>query len=300
MKKSFYPLNAKSLESEGVTTYKELWEKVQGEAKGFTMTVPAEFQKTYQDDTVTNKFHVIMSTPALDRHGEIVYQNWELEAYNENPVYLDSHNYGSIEHIIGKVTSVLVQNQKLEGDVEFALENPKGMLAFKLALGGFLNANSVGFIPLDFDEQGNITKSHLLELSAVSVPANAEALFEKGIDMEVVEMKDGRVLSKRNLEKLRTAHEAIGDVIKAANYEDDEEEKEEDEPEEEEKTIEVKSLTPDTYMVMLRHLKAKTDKQNVVLRDVARILQETRPQTLAERKREIYQKIRQAKILGIK
>ena len=288
----FYTIKSASLEEEGVSSYKELWDKVKDEHKGIAMVVPTVFEKTYEEDAVTNRFHVVMSTAIEDRHGEIVYQNWQLDNFQKNPVFLDSHNYSSIEHILGKVHSTTATTQ-LEGDIEFALENPKGMLAFKLALGDFLNATSVGFIPKSFDEDGNITQAELLELSAVSVPANPQALLEKSLDMDidVVEMKDGRVLSKKNLEKLSEAHKALGEVIKSAQKEDDEEEEEEKQEDEEEEKEEPKKTI--THIDLLRHLKRKVDERNRVLLRVAQVLQDTKPQTLDERRRELLKKIRE-------
>lgn len=280
----FYTIKSTTLDDEGVTSYKELWDVVKTDHKGITMVVPTVFEKTYEEDAVTNRFHVVMSTAVEDRHGEIVFQNWDLDNFKKNPVFLDSHNYSSIEHILGKIHNTTAQTA-LEGDIEFALDNPKGMLAFKLALGDFLSATSVGFIPKAFDEDGNITQAELLELSAVSVPANPQALLEKSldVDMEIVEMKDGRVLSRKNLDKLANAHEALGEVIKSAKK-DDEDEDEDEEPKEEKKGI--------THIDLLRHLKRKVDDRNRTLRLVAQVLQETRPQTLDERRRELLKKIR--------
>ena len=170
----FYKITSKSHQELNVETNQALWEKVKGEHNGLAITVKAEYTKS--DD---NKFHVTFSTDSEDRHWERVYQNFDLKHFKENPVLLDSHNYSSIEHIIGRVDKPKVKDGKLQGDVIFALENPKGLLAYHLANGGFLNATSIGFIPLDFDEKGDISKSELLEISAVSVPANPEALFEK-------------------------------------------------------------------------------------------------------------------------
>lgn len=292
----FFQLTNKSFESEGVASYKELWDKVKGEHKGFCMAVHTNFEQKLLDGEVTNRFHVIMSSAIEDRHGEIVYQNWDLTNFKKNPVFLDSHNYGSIEHIIGKVHDITINNNRLEGDVEFALDNPKGMLAFKLALGGFLNATSVGFIPKGFDEQGNITSAELLEDSAVSVPANPQALFEgKSFDMDVTILKDGRVLSKTNLTKLKDAVASITAVIKSAEKEEDEDDKSEDDEEEEKKTVEVKTVevksqTPDVYAVLVK----KLEHQNAIIRGVAKELQATKPQTLAERKRKIFAQLRDA------
>lgn len=190
--KKFYQITSKSFDELGVATHKEMWEKVKGDHKGLCACINTVFTKS--EDT-ENKFNVVMSTNAEDRHGDIVEQNWDLKNFKKNPVFLDSHNYSSIEHIIGKVTKIKVKDGRLEGEIEFALDNPKGMLAYNLASKGFLNATSVGFIPLEFDELGKIIKSELLEDSAVSVPANQEALFEKSVkrEGEACEMPDGSV-----------------------------------------------------------------------------------------------------------
>lgn len=176
MKTKFYKLHNSSLTKHKVASQKELWEKLKAKGyKGLEIQVETIFTKSEKKENV---FHAIFSTSTMDRHGEIVYQNWNLKNFKKNPVYLDSHNYNSIEHIIGKVIKIKQTENDLTGDIEFALANPKGAMAREMAEDGFLNASSVGFIPLEFDAKGNITKSELLEISAVSVPANPEALYE--------------------------------------------------------------------------------------------------------------------------
>lgn len=178
MKRKFYQLCNKSFDDLQVKTHKELWDKLKTDGyNGLLLECFTVFQKAEGDD---NKFHAIFSTAKEDRHGDIVEQNWDLKSFKKNNVYLDSHNYDSIEHIIGKIDNIGVSDKKkLEGDIVFALSNPKGQLAHDLAAEGFLNTNSVGFIPKVFDDKGRILESELLEVSAVSVPANPEAYFDK-------------------------------------------------------------------------------------------------------------------------
>lgn len=129
----------------------------------------------------------IFSTNNKDRHGDVVEQNWDLKNFKKNPVVLNSHKYGDASEVIGKVEKAAVVDGKLQGKIKFAVnENPKAKIIFDLYANGFLNAFSVGFIPLEFDEKkGAITKSELLELSAVSVPANAMALAKaQGINID--------------------------------------------------------------------------------------------------------------------
>jgi len=176
MKRKFYKLSNNSFKEKGVKNYKSLWKKLKEE--GFD-GMCIECFTIFKKEEGSSKLHAIFSTAKEDRHGDIVLQEWDLKSFKKNPVYLDSHNYSSIEHIIGKVEKIKIKDNKLQGDIVFAMENPKGELASKLAEGGFLNTSSVGFIPKEFDDKWTILKSELLEISAVSVPANPEALYEK-------------------------------------------------------------------------------------------------------------------------
>ena len=191
----FYNITNKSLSELGVANHKELWDKVGKDYEGLSMELPATFEKSLKTTKKGEEkeiYIMTLSTADEDRHGEIVFQDWDLKWFKKNPVLLDSHNYSSIEHIIGKLKNIKVVDNKLQAEVVFNLANSKGVLAKEMVDGGFLNANSVGFIPKEFDDKGNILKSELLEDSLVSVPANARALFEKKVkevEIEVEEMK---------------------------------------------------------------------------------------------------------------
>lgn len=177
--KKFYQLTNKSIKSNKVKNIGELWEKMKAKGyKGFAVPVKTVFTKAEGEE---NLYHAVFSTASVDRHGDIVEQNWILKHYKKNPVYLDSHDYSSIEKIIGKIHNIKgSQTEALNGDIEFATVNPRGQLAKDLADGKFLNTSSVGFIPKKFDDKWErIIESELLEISAVSVPANPEALYEK-------------------------------------------------------------------------------------------------------------------------
>jgi len=204
-----FQINSKSLIENGVSNQKELWEKIKGEYKGFSMELPVTFEKTTikKDDKEEECLTMVFSTPDKDRHGDIVIQNWVLDYYKLNNVLIDSHNYDSITHIIGKVNDIRVEDGKLKGELEFATMNPKGVLAKEMVQAGFINTSSVGFMPLEFDNEGIILKSELLENSLVSVPANARALFEK----TVKEIKDTVQILEKEI-KEDTTFEAIANI----------------------------------------------------------------------------------------
>jgi hypothetical protein len=138
-----------------------------------------------------NTLSAVFSTADVDRHGDIVMQNWELKNYLANPVILNSHNSFDATEVIGKAINLSTNSGRLEGEIEFAVDaNPKARVIYDLYAGGYLHAFSVGFMPLEMDSRGIITRSELLEISAVSVPANQMALAKsKGIDVGAIEGK---------------------------------------------------------------------------------------------------------------
>jgi HK97 family phage prohead protease len=136
-----------------------------------------------------NIIDFVASTAALDRYQEVIEpEGWQLDRYRQNPVFLNSHRSGDIGQVLGRalITEVREINGRkaLFQRIEFAVdENPLAALAFGLYRGGFLKAVSVGFIPIrwvngkDGDPfRRRYLEQELVELSAVTVPANAEAL----------------------------------------------------------------------------------------------------------------------------
>lgn len=158
---------------------------------------------------------MIGSTEAVDRQGDSVKaKGWDLKNYKKNPVFLWGHDYGALP--IGKALKVFVEDDKLIFDIKFAAEEYDfALTAYKLFKGGYLNATSVGFIVKDweFNDDGVfvITKQELLELSAVTVPANPEALA-KGIgsgDLDIIEIKSFDKFCNGSLTKVIEEVEAL-------------------------------------------------------------------------------------------
>lgn len=135
----------------------------------------------------------IASTDSVDRMGEIIDQSgWDLENFKSNPVLLWAHDDKTPR--IG--TAKAIRIEKANGKSALMFE-PKFNEATELSRaikeifeeeGGTF---SVGFIPMEMD--GNtFTKAELLEISAVNVPANADArtlayksLITKGISKDI-------------------------------------------------------------------------------------------------------------------
>jgi len=98
----------------------------------------------------------ISSDETLDRYGEIISAaGWRLENYRRNPVFQNAHQYGDVIFTLGRALitevrevgtsrrSVLFQRIQFATDV-----NPMARIAYGLYKGKFLNAVSVGFVPL--------------------------------------------------------------------------------------------------------------------------------------------------------
>jgi hypothetical protein len=131
----------------------------------------------------------ISSDATLDRYSEIISPaGWHLDTYRRNPVFQNAHQYGDIIFTLGKalVTEVRQVNgrQALFQQIQFATDvNPIARIAHGLYAGGFLNAVSVGMVPLRWEEgtkesgfRRRYLEQELLEVSAVALPANPNAL----------------------------------------------------------------------------------------------------------------------------
>lgn len=133
--------------------------------------------KGYLSTREENEIVGIASTEDADRDGEIIKQaGWDLENFKTNPVILASHNYHSFP--IGKATDIAIENGKLMFKAVFSQATEEAKQAYQLVKEGILNTFSVGFIPREYDakDQNIITRAELLEISLVSVPANARAV----------------------------------------------------------------------------------------------------------------------------
>jgi HK97 family phage prohead protease len=125
----------------------------------------------------------VASDETLDRYGEVVrLAGWDLTRYRQNPVVVDTHDYSSVSKILGRSVAVEITEGKLVNEVEFALDNPLGVLAWRMAKEGFIKSESVGFIPKAWENgdgktqpRRTYTQQELVEISLVAVPANPAA-----------------------------------------------------------------------------------------------------------------------------
>ncbi|HEY3853504.1 MAG TPA: hypothetical protein VGO67_03820 [Verrucomicrobiae bacterium] len=70
-------------------------------------------------------------------------------AFQKNAPFVDSHNYTSIDCLLGKVVDFRVKNRQLIETVKWAIDVPSNVLAIKgfaMMQAGYLKAVSVGFL----------------------------------------------------------------------------------------------------------------------------------------------------------
>lgn len=153
--------------------------------KGFAVE-----EKLVGDDERTLQF--VISTGAVDRDGDTIDPSgWVLDQYTKNPVVLFGHD--SSEPPIATAIATWVEGGKLKSRAKFptAEEHAFGNMIYRLYAGGYMKATSVGFAPKEYkineERPGSMwgpcmdfLKQELLEYSAVSIPANPEALLEAG------------------------------------------------------------------------------------------------------------------------
>lgn len=91
----------------------------------------------------------IASDATLDSYSESVLPTgWKFSLFAKNAPFVDSHNYWSIEALLGKVESARVEGGQLIERVRWAKDvdvNKLAILGWKMTVGGYLKAVSVGF-----------------------------------------------------------------------------------------------------------------------------------------------------------
>jgi hypothetical protein len=136
----------------------------------------------------SGRIHAVVSTEQKDRDGDIIRAGgWNLSHFNAHPVLMSSHNYEKLTNQIGEWEEMKVRGRRLEGVARYYVGegNAEADWGYKLAQKGRA-AFSVGFIPdmaqakviedAGYSQSFEFNGQELLEVSHVTVPANAEAL----------------------------------------------------------------------------------------------------------------------------
>jgi len=161
----------------------------------------------------------VINTNSIDRYQSIVDPNGvDLTAYQENPVVLWQHGFDAMigNWPIGVVTEITKSATEIVVKVQFDIDCELGAEIDRLYRKRILRGFSVGFIPKSYviekingQEVLRYTEWELLELSAVSVPANPDALSRAMAETKVTELRD-------HLQELKVARGALPVAIREA------------------------------------------------------------------------------------
>lgn len=147
-----------------------------------TMYLRAFAESTIED---SGPIRFVASTEGVARDGMVIESSaWNLENYRRNPVVLWGHDYVGRTLPIGRA-DVRVEGGQLLADVVFDSGDPFAAQVERKYRAGFLHAVSVGWDtqqakPGRAGEPARVTRADLLDISAVPVPADPNALMARG------------------------------------------------------------------------------------------------------------------------
>lgn len=190
-------------------------------------------------DAKTGTVEYIASDESLDSYREVIRANgWLFDFFQKNSTFLNAHQYGDINYVLGKVIEFYVSKRRLINVVKWAIDVPENLDAIKgfaMTQAGYLPAVSVGFRPVkmvtmwdadkdayhkelekldikaDSDTAPRVIyqKQQQIELSAVPIGANPNAVAKAYKD-GILDDADLTRLSER-YERLTSSAAAIQD-----------------------------------------------------------------------------------------
>jgi len=192
--------------------------------------------ETKEIDLNKHTVTVMVSAETIDRDKEIIQLNaWKnrLGIYKQHPIILANHESWDIRNQIGKALEIyVIDGIGLFARMEYfvGVKNDLADWAWYLVTKG-MGAWSVGFMAhATADGDGApvrrvFTDVELYEISQVLVPSLREAIqrdrsLEQNKEMMAIAKsvyKSGRVISTANLEKLKTARNALTGAIEAVD-----------------------------------------------------------------------------------
>lgn len=183
----------------------------------------------------------VASDETVDSYREVILaKGWKFNRFQKNAPFVNSHDYGTIENVLGKVLSFNVMPNESTGKSEL-IERVQWMigqghkladLGWKMVTGGFLPAVSVGFFPLKYvsahepsfkqvarengiDPNGIAAiheEQEQIELSAVVIGSNPNALA-KAYKADVLDDQDidniADIIAENELRKAMAARKTL-------------------------------------------------------------------------------------------
>lgn len=161
----------------------------------------------------------IASDNTLDSYNEVVLvSGWKFDLFQRNSPFVDSHNYYTIADLLGRVEAARVEDGKLIETVRFAKdveENGLARLAWKMTVGGFLRAVSVGFRAVRAVSQGAAGWHEAVAESGLA-PADASKCRRIFLEHQQLELSACVLGANPNAVARAYQEQAIGDEDLAA------------------------------------------------------------------------------------
>lgn len=185
------------------TKHFELQVKAAEEGEGRISGYASVFgnKDSYGDIVVKGAFNSFLSKIASN--GKVV------------PVFY-GHNMEDPKANIGRVLGLSEDDYGLKFDAQLDLSgNTYGNIVYEQLKDGRLDSMSFGYRVLDYSMEKNATELReleLFEISVVPIPANPAA--------KITEVKAGRAISAKNMDLIRRAYEALGELLDAYGEED--------------------------------------------------------------------------------
>ena len=145
---------------------------------------PAPIRAFYDEDDsrlADGEFGFTASTTGVKRDGlDLEMKGGTFDNFRRNPVVLWAHDYLGRNLPIGKVEKIRVLKNELRVRVVFDEADPFAAEVARKYRDGFLNAVSIGWEVVEFDANTRtVTEWDLLDISAVPVPGDPDALMER-------------------------------------------------------------------------------------------------------------------------
>lgn len=135
------------------------------------------------------ELRAVASDETKDRHGDVVkVEGWKLENFKKNPVLQWAHD--PTTPAIGKAEDIKVEGKKLTFKPVFSKATQLAKDVKKLFEEGILRSFSVGYRELERNEKDETVDQELLEISAVNVGANPNAMLmakEMGLNTDLLD-----------------------------------------------------------------------------------------------------------------
>lgn len=154
----------------------------------------------------------VASTENVARDGLTIKADaWQLDNYRKNPVVLWAHDY--TQPPIAR-SDVALEDGRLIASVTFDQGDEFAKAIERKYRAGFLHSVSVGWDTQE-NEGSTVIRAELLDISAVPVPGDPDALIQR---MGVMQsgLRVGAVLNARNRDALEQAMDLIRQVLKSA------------------------------------------------------------------------------------